>query len=318
MSAPKPNKYLIKKGDTFRTVSRQFGVSPKNLIALNNLKFPFNLKAGKLLLLTDEKNKKQKATPTKKAPAKNKLKPTRRPKTKTNKKTIKTAASKSKTTAKRKRLLPKQPPASTLVDPASYPELETISEKLTPEKESNHWFLKSVLVIIAIIIGLILIRVYILNSPSNRFESKNKEYQHQEISPQWDTDQKTEQEYFKHKIESYQSAPEIAAPATIDPAIEAESVLIETPPPRLIILNGSGKQGLAHNIKNKFSAKKIEIIKTGNADNFKYENTLIKYPIEKLDQALIIKGYCDELNLKYQMKESFDVEEVTMVIGQDN
>jgi len=86
---------------------------------------------------------------------------------------------------------------------------------------------------------------------------------------------------------------------------------------KVIILNGSGIKGQARKMEQILTNKNIKTIKTGNADRFNYQNTIIKYPVTKLDEVLAIKDFFDKNEYPYSLKESFDVNQITIILGKD-
>lgn len=137
----------------------------------------------------------------------------------------------------------------------------------------------------------------------------------------WITLQEDNQEEIVVKIDDREESEEEEVVDTTPPEEEEISPPLEaaiTQPITITILNGSGIKGRAKLFRQKLTNDQIEVSQVGNADSFNYPDTIIKYPIEKLDDALVVKETFDNLNLKYSLKEGFDIDQVTVIIGKDN
>lgn len=86
------------------------------------------------------------------------------------------------------------------------------------------------------------------------------------------------------------------------------------------ILNGSGKAGEAKKASNLLEEKGFNISKTENADNYDYENTIIKAK-KKVEQEFIDK-IKEELKTEYKISEDENLEasesaDVIIIIGKE-
>ena len=51
------------------------------------------------------------------------------------------------------------------------------------------------------------------------------------------------------------------------------------------MLNGNGAKGVASKAANTLESQGFKVVSVGNADNFDYDTTTIKYPKDKRDDA---------------------------------
>jgi hypothetical protein len=113
---------------------------------------------------------------------------------------------------------------------------------------------------------------------------------------------------------------EVTFPALPDPVAPTE---IYTPPIQDIeveVLNGCGKPGLAGTLSNHLRINEIDVVRSENAENFEYTETLVILRNEHLPHLLkVIKALgMDESDprVKKQPDESSDVS-ITLIIGKD-
>ncbi len=101
-----------------------------------------------------------------------------------------------------------------------------------------------------------------------------------------------------------------------DAKIPDSNTTVETKP-NIIILNGSGKNGVATRASDLLKIKDYTITKTGNADNFNYEETIIYYKDNK-KLAQNMKNILGNGKIENEQKNYQNIEaDVLIVIGKD-
>ncbi|MFW6006360.1 MAG: LCP family protein [Bacillota bacterium] len=81
------------------------------------------------------------------------------------------------------------------------------------------------------------------------------------------------------------------------------------------ILNGNGKSGLASEVRDKLNKYGFKIDKVGNAPNFNYENTIIRYH-DTRDKNVAL-GVKDLLGGEIEYTEDESEDNITIIIGED-
>ena len=98
---------------------------------------------------------------------------------------------------------------------------------------------------------------------------------------------------------------------------ETNPQAVDDKKPNIIILNGSGKNGVATRASDLLKIKDYTIAKTGNADNFNYDETIIYYKENKslaqTMKTIIGKGKLENQEINYRNTEA----DVIIVIGKD-
>lgn len=83
----------------------------------------------------------------------------------------------------------------------------------------------------------------------------------------------------------------------------------------IVVLNGSGRPGLAGKAKNDLAGKDFPVLRLGNANNFNYDKTIIRY---KKDMENFAKEIMSVLKVEAELEENNQLEEeILVVLGAD-
>lgn len=96
---------------------------------------------------------------------------------------------------------------------------------------------------------------------------------------------------------------------------ELEAKLPEKSEISVVILNGSGKPGVAGQAKGALGGNDYVVDRLGNADNFRYDTTIIRY---KKDMETFAKEIMNVLKVEAELEENNQIEEeILVVLGAD-
>lgn len=175
--------------------------------------------------------------------------------------------------------------------------------KLEVPKESKAESKKPLFLSKKIIFLLILILLLIILGFFLYFKNAPKEDENYQISTQEQGEVSPHQliEEIKEKTENISEMPP-------DEEIKKDSFGIS-------ILNGSGIKGLAKDLEQRLQKEGFKIEKVGNAENFNFKETLIKYKKDKEREARFLNQF---FNNKFKLIETENQEEdIILIIGQD-
>lgn len=163
---------------------------------------------------------------------------------------------------------------------------------------------KLFLIIVILIIGVVVFRLFIYKKPAEKNQAKqNSTSASTDITEPTEAPTPTETETDAEKEKS----------ATSSSKLKLNKY-------KIWILNGSGKAGEAKKLADLLADKGFNIIKTGNADNYDYENTFIKAK-EKIEQEFTDK-IKEELKDEYKIAKDENLEatesaDVIIIIGKE-
>lgn len=101
------------------------------------------------------------------------------------------------------------------------------------------------------------------------------------------------------------------APEGLGTSPPGQLTIADVPP--LHILNGVGVVGLAAAAQEIMTMRGFEVAETGNAPNFDYQETLVVYPPERLEEAELVARQLPSAGLV----ESGELTDVTIILGRD-
>ncbi len=319
--------YKVKKGDTYQSISKKLGIDPKQIISANKLKFPFRIKEGAILQLqTDTKKSSFKTKNIKKkivSTPKKKIVP------KIIKKSIKPVDKKGKKLVTKK----SKSRAGSLKQTSK----KTVARKTEPRFVSRNnktvktdingskvcFVLKTFLVLAGISIGILLIKFYISKDLINFKNSADL------TGPSWyknfdsNKDEKGQDEKVLDRFLDdvfVNTAPKKVGDNEKDDekGKEEDKDIPVKEDIEIIILNGSGVKGKAGYFKNKLVTDNIKVIEVGNADNFKYNSTILQYPLSMSGKVILLETVLNEKGIRYKLQGKKDIEKITIIIGSDN
>ncbi len=86
---------------------------------------------------------------------------------------------------------------------------------------------------------------------------------------------------------------------------------------KIAVLNGNGAKGVASKVANTLESQGFKVVSVGNADNFDYDTTTIKYPKDKRDDAEKIAKVLTQARLEEQIEADKSISLPTIIVGKD-
>lgn len=98
-----------------------------------------------------------------------------------------------------------------------------------------------------------------------------------------------------------------------------DQIVIANSEINISILNGSGVIGAARKLKDEMTAQGFNVIRVGNADKRDYQKTIIKYSLNNLEKANIVKEYLSASYNNLEILEDPDLlTDIEIILGAIN